>query len=52
MNIMGGLSRFSVGNFLSPVPKLSVGEPFCVSENSWYRKVFCVGMMSRFSVKG
>ena len=38
-----GGSRFSVESFRLTVPKNSVGEPFCVSENFWYRKVLCIG---------
>ena len=37
----GGLSRFSVKNFLSLlVPKSFVGEPVIVTQNFRYRKIF------------
>ena len=39
--------------FCLTVPKNFVGEPFCISENFWYRKMLGIerGRESRFSVK-
>ena len=38
----GGVSRFSVGIFLSHSAEKFCGEPFNVSENSWYRKILWI----------
>ena len=50
-----GVSRFSVDNFLSPVPKIFVGEPFCAlfQKISGSEKVNGSerGGVSRFSVE-
>ena len=49
----GGLSRFSVENFLSLlVPKSFVGEPVIVTQNFRYRKILGIrGGVSGISVK-
>ena len=51
-----GITIFRWRIFVS-VPKNIVGEPFCVSQNFWYRKILCLREgegregVSRFSVK-
>ena len=37
----GSIMIFPRKNFVS-VPKKFVGEPFCVSENFWYRKILWI----------
>ena len=41
-------SQFSMEKFLYLSTKNFVGEPFSNSNLSWYRKIFCVGRISRF----
>ena len=47
-----GYHDFPLKNFCLTVAKNFVGEPFCVSENFWYRKMLGIreGRVSRFSV--
>ena len=35
----GGYHDFPSENFCLTVPKNFIGEPFCVAENSWFRKI-------------
>ena len=49
-----GYHDFQLINFCLTVPKNFVEEPFCVSENYWYRKMLGIkggGRLSRFSVR-
>ena len=51
-----GYHNFPLKNFCLTVPKNFVGEPFCVSQNFWYRKTLWIREgrregVSRFSVK-
>ena len=50
--IRGGLSRFSVENFMSHSAEKFRGHPFNVSENLGYRKILCIiGGITIFHLK-
>ena len=56
MDKRGEYQDFPSKIFCPTVPKISVGEPFCVSQNFWYRKILWIRGggregVSRFSVK-